>query len=134
MGSLGNGAAPFRTWRASEIPEVWRRVPAAERRRAAAALGAPEAPVWDYVAVELPDYPWAWAYLEWHRSTDHGNPEDPPVSPMVVARENFRENSSVEERANCTRRTLWDLLHEGRPTALWARCWSVDPQGAPPGR
>ena len=84
-----------------------------------------------YLTVELPDFPWAWAYQRWHQETVHEVRDgDPPIVPMVVARESFRLPATPAEQAGLYRGVLRYLLEEGRPPPLWARVWGDIPEGA----
>ena len=110
---------------------AWR-VPPPEQAiaRIATSLGVQPHEMGTYLTVELPDFPWAWAYQRWHIETVHEVRDgDPPIIPMVVARESFRGASSAQQ-AGLYRGVLRYLLEEGRPPPLWARCWGDIPEGA----
>ena len=128
--SLGDGTAAFRVWRQSDLPTEWQ-VPLddGQLQQAANSIGLPASNIQSYIAIELPDYPWAWQYVRWHEQTDHQQvPGDAVILPIVVARPNFRQPCDEEEAREATADCLRGLLHHGRPEPLWTRVWGAKPQ------
>ena len=128
--SLGNGAAPFRAWRWSEVPPEWQ-VPcsAADIRRAAEDMQVPESSIRSYVVVEVPDFLWAWRYQAWHSQASEGSRTDTDaiVPIMLVSRSDFRNDTPRTQEA-LYRQCLRDLLTTGRPSPLWSRVWAIEPR------
>jgi hypothetical protein len=134
--AFGNGR-PFTLWRESELPEEWsnRLSPLSEgHARAAAEFGVPASRIECYTVVEMPDFPWSWAYQRWHNTMLESDTSlDKPVFIMVVARESFRD-APPAEREVLFRQSLRAILDTGRPAPLWSRVWSLRPEHGTAGR
>ena len=137
--SLGDGTAAFQAWRDSELPEEWRRpCEESDLHRAAANLAVPQASVFCQVVLELPDFPWAWKYQEWHRQLSDrecstgASGGDKCVPIMLVARGEFRQADQAE-RERLFKQCLRAFLVDGKPPPFWAKVWGITP-GAEEGR
>ena len=121
--TVGPGAAPFKAWRSSEIPDAWRHECPAQKRQAAISLDTTVANIRQVLFIELPDHPWSWAYAAWVEELAV-SAEDPHIDVAVVARDNFRMPASAYEQRRETAETLTVLFQQGRPKPLWARSWA----------
>ena len=121
---LGPGTAAYSLLTYADLPNEWRQeVNPATLQRMAVQLGIPVAKA--SIAVELPDYPWAWHYEAWSRTEIENSAArgENPLVVMVVSRDEFRTGwpEAQGQRDRLAKSVLRSLLQTGRPLPLFAR-------------
>ena len=115
---LGPGRKTFELWTENNIPAEWKVPPSAELLlHAARTFDIAERDVVSYLAVELPDYPWAWKYDAWVRR----NSVPGALRVSITNRDEYRGLSDRYQRAEATIECLRALQQTDKPPPFFFR-------------
>ena len=115
--SLGGNAVPFQLLRQRDLPSEWLvEVSQGAIDYAAAQLQTRPELVAPRVAVELPDFPWAWAYQRWAEAQN-----DPEALAICITNWDDYRNLRQPERSEAVSACLRSFIEIGRPAPFFVR-------------